>query len=406
MARTALQGILVIDLGTGVAVPDGTRLLAELGAKVIKIESSKNLDFVRTIAAEKNSSAGFNETNRNKLSIGVDLQTEKGKELLKKLIKLADVFAENQRGGVAKSLGFDYESVRKIKPDIVYISSQGFGGGGPHSDYPAYGPMLSAGSGMLSIWKHPEDPYPVGSNSPLPDHMASKQCAIALMAALDYKRRTGKGQYIDMAQTEVAASLIGESYLDYTINKRMPQPKGNRCSYAAPHGAYPCTGIDNWVAISIYTDEEWLNFVKAIGNPKWAGDSKFTTLLGRLKNVDELDKLIAEWTTPRDAWEVQETLQKAGVPAGVVQRAPDTMKDPQILHDKALVELDHPIVGKRLYPNVALKLSGTPALASKPAPLLGQHTDEICRELLHMSDEDIKNLIKEGVLEKPDVKQK
>ena len=406
MARTALQGIIVLDLGTGVAVPDGTRLLAELGAKVIKIESSKNLDFVRTIAAEKNSSAGFNETNRNKLSIGVDLQTEKGKELLKKLIKLADVFAENQRGGVAKSLGFDYESVRKIKPDIVYISSQGFGGGGPHSDYPAYGPMLSAGSGMLSIWKHPEDPYPVGSNSPLPDHMASKQCAIALMAALDYKRRTGKGQYIDMAQTEVAASLIGESYLDYTINKRMPQPKGNRCSYAAPHGAYPCTGIDNWVAISIYTDEEWLNFVKAIGNPKWAGDSKFTTLLGRLKNVDELDKLIAEWTTPRDAWEVQETLQKAGVPAGVVQRAPDTMKDPQILHDKALVELDHPIVGKRLYPNVALKLSGTPALASKPAPLLGQHTDEICRELLHMSDEDIKNLIKEGVLEKPDAKQK
>ena len=406
MARTALQGIIVLDLGTGVAVPDGTRLLAELGAKVIKIESSKNLDFVRTIAAEKNSSAGFNETNRNKLSIGVDLQTEKGKELLKKLIKMADVFAENQRGGVAKSLGFDYESVRKIKPDIVYISSQGFGGGGPHSDYPAYGPMLSAGSGMLSIWKHPEDPYPVGSNSPLPDHMASKQCAIAIMAALDYKRRTGKGQHIDMAQTEVAASLIGESYLDYTINKRMPQPKGNRCSYAAPHGAYPCTGIDNWVAISIYTDEEWHSFVKAIGNPNWAGDSKFMTLLGRLKNVDELDKLIAEWTTPRDAWEVQETLQKAGVPAGVVQRAPDTMKDPQILHDKALVELDHPIVGKRLYPNVALKLSGTPALASKPAPLLGQHTDEICRELLHMSDEDIKNLIKEGVLEKPDAKQK
>ena len=406
MARTALQGIIVLDLGTGVAVPDGTRLLAELGAKVIKIESSKNLDFVRTIAAEKNSSAGFNETNRNKLSIGVDLQTEKGKELLKKLIKMADVFAENQRGGVAKSLGFDYESVRKIKPDIVYISSQGFGGGGPHSDYPAYGPMLSAGSGMLSIWKHPDDPYPVGSNSPLPDHMASKQCAIAIMAALDYKRRTGKGQFIDMAQTEVAASLIGESYLDYTINKRMPQPKGNRCPYAAPHGAYPCTGIDNWVAISIFTDEEWHSFVRAIGNPKWASDSKFTTLLGRLKNVDELDKLIAEWTTPRDAWEVQETLQKAGVPAGVVQRAPDTMKDPQIAHDKALVELDHPIVGKRLYPNVALKLSGSPALASKPAPLLGQHTDEICRELLHMSDSDIKNLIKEGVLEKPDTKQK
>ena len=406
MARTALQGIIVLDLGTGVATPDGTRLLAELGATVIKIESSKNLDFVRTIAAEKNSSAGFNETNRNKLSIGVDLQTEKGKELVKKLVKIADIFAENQRGGVAKSLGLDYESVRKIKPDIVYLSSQGFGGGGPHSDYPAYGPMLSAGSGMLSIWKHPDDPYPVGSNSPLPDHMASKQAAIAMMAALDYKRRTGKGQFIDMAQTEVAAALIGESYLDYTINKRTPQPKGNRCSYAAPHGAYPCTGMDNWVAISIFNDEEWHNFVKAIGNPAWTSDAKFANLMGRLKNVDELDKLIADWTKPRDAWDIQELLQNAGVPAGVVQRAPDTMKDPQIAHDKALVELDHPIVGKRLYPNVALKLSGTPALASKPAPLLGQHTDEICRTLLHMSDNDIKNLKKEGVLESPDTQQK
>jgi benzylsuccinate CoA-transferase BbsF subunit len=164
--------------------------------------------------------------------------------------------------------------------------------------------------------------------------------------------------------------------------------------------------MDNWVAISVFTDEEWHSFTKAIGHPEWDDEPKFATLLQRLKNVDELDKLVAEWTTPLDAWDVQELLQKAGVPAGVVQRAPDTMKDPQILHDKALVELDHPIVGKRLYPNVALKLSGTPALASTPAPLLGQHTDEICRELLNMSDSDIENLKKEGVLESPDTQQK
>ncbi|MEA1958065.1 MAG: CoA transferase [Chloroflexota bacterium] len=402
MARTALEGILVLDLGTGVAVPDGIRLLAELGANVIKIESSQNLDFVRTIAAEKNSSAGFNETNRNKRSIGVDLTTEKGKELAEKLIKMADVFAENLRGGVAKNLGFDYESIRRIKPDIIYLSSQGFGGDGPHSDYPAYGPMLSSGSGMLSIWKHPDDPYPVGSNSPLPDHMASKQCAIAILAALDYKRRTGKGQFIDMAQTEVAAALIGESFLDYTINKRVPEPKGNRSSYAAPHGAYPCDGIDNWVAISVFNDEEWHNFVKAIGNPDWAGDLKFATLLGRLKNVEELDLHISEWTTPQDAWDIQELLQKAGVPAGVVQRAPDTMKDPQIKHDNALVEIEHPIVGKRLYPNVVIKMSETPAVPSTSAPLLGQHTDEICRKLLQMSDDEIKKLKEEGILESPD----
>jgi len=279
MTQRALEGILVLELGTGVAVPDGIRLLAELGASVIKLESSDSPDFVRTIAAEKNSSAGFNETNRNKLSFGVDLTKEKGKEIVKKLIAMADVFGENLRGGVGKNLGLDYESVRQIKPDIIYISSQGFGGGGPHSDYPAYGPMLSSGSGMLSIWKHPDDPYPVGSNSPLPDHMASKQEAIAILAALDYRRRTGKGQFIDMAQTEVAAALIGESYLEYTMNKREPQPKGNRCPYAAPHGVYPCDGMDNWVAISVFTDEEWHKFVVAVGNPTWASDPKFSSLL-------------------------------------------------------------------------------------------------------------------------------
>ncbi len=398
MSRTALEGIMVISLGTGVVVPDATKMLAELGANVIKIESSDHLDFVRTLGP-KNAVAGFNESNRNKRSFGVDLGTDKGKDIVRRLIKMSDVVAENFRGGVVKSLGFDYESVRKLKPDIIYISSQGFGGGGPHSDYPCYGPMLSAASGMLSIWMQPDDPYPAGSNSPLPDHMASKHVAIAILAALDYKRRTGKGQFIDLAQTEVAAALMGEHYLDYTMNKREPQAVGNRCSYAAPHGCYPCKGQDNWVAISVFTNEEWRSFGRAIGNPAWTKDPKFANIPGRLKNVDELDKLIVEWTSDREAKEVMEMLQSAGVAAGVVQRAPDTMKDPQIAFDKALIELDHPPVGKRLYPNIPFHMSETPPVPSSPAPLLGQHTDEICRELLKMSAEQIEKLKAEKVLE-------
>ena len=401
MSRTALEGIMVVSLGTGVVVPDAAKILGELGADVIKIESSDNLDFMRTIAAEKNSSAGFNESNRNKRSFGANLKSEKGREIVKQIIEKADVVAENFRGGVVKSLGLNYENIRKINPEIIYISSQGFGGGGPHSDYPAYGPMLSSASGMLSMWKHPEDPYPVGSNSPLPDHMASKQVVIAILAALDYKRRTGKGQFIDMAQTEVAAALIGEHYLEYTMNKREPQPKGNRCSYAAPHGCYPCTGVDNWVAISVFSDDEWGRFGKAIGSPAWTGDSKFASVAGRLQNVDELDKLVVEWTADREAYEVMEILQKAGVAAGVVQRAPDTMKDPQIAFDKALIELEHPVVGKRLYPGIPFKLSETPPVPSRVAPMLGQHTDEICRELLGMSNEEINKLKAEKILESP-----
>ncbi len=398
MKRTALEGIMVISLGTGVVVPDATKMLGELGANVIKFESTDNPDFVRTLGP-KNTVAGFNESNRNKRSFGVNLKSDKGRDLAKRLITMSDVVVENFRGGVVKSLGLDYDSVKPLKPDIIYISSQGFGGGGPHGDYPCYGPMLSAASGMLSIWKQPDDPYPAGSNSPLPDHMASKHVAIAALAALDYRRRTGKGQYIDVAQTEVAAALIGEHYLDYTMNKREPQAAGNRCAYAAPHGCYPCQGQDNWVAISVFTNEEWRSFGEAIGNPEWAKDPRFADIPGRLKNVEELDRLVAEWTSPRDAWEVMEMLQGAGVPAGVVQRAQDTLKDPQLKHLHAIVELEHPEVGKRLYNNVAFHMSETPPLPSSPAPLLGQHTNEICRELLKMSAEEFEQLTTEGILE-------
>jgi len=399
MSRSALEGVMVISLGTGAVVPDAGKILGELGANVIKIESSEHQDFVRTLSVKKNDVAGFNETNRNKRSFGVDLRTEKGKDLVRRLIKMSDVVAENFRGGVVKSLGFDYESVRKLKPDIVYISSQGFGRGGPHADYPAYGPMLASASGMLSLWKQPEDPFPAGSNSPLPDFMASKFAVIAILAALDYKRRTGKGQFIDMAQTEVAAALMGERYLEYTMNKQVPQPLGNRCSYAAPHGCYPCQGIDNWVAISVFTNEEWRSFGKAIGDPAWTKDHKFAYMPGRLKNADELDKRIAEWTATRVAKEVMDMLQGAGVAAGVVQRAPDTMSDPQIAFDKALIELDHSVVGKRLYPNIPFHMSETPPAPSRTAPLLGQHTEEICRELLKMSEGEIEKLKTEKVLE-------
>lgn len=226
---------------------------------------------------------------------------------------------------------------------------------------------------------------------------------VAAIAALDYRRRTGKGQFIDLAQTEVAANLVGEYYLDYLINKRVPQPQGNRCRYAAPNGCYPCKGEDEWVAISVFNYEEWQSFIGAIGSPAWATDPKFADVQGRLRNVGELDKLVGEWTVTRSAREVMETLQSAGVAAGELQRAPESLTDPQIKWDNAIIELDHPVVGKRLYPNVVFRMSGTPPRPSTPPPLLGQHTDEICRELLKMSPEEIKRLKEEGVLESPDL---
>ncbi len=396
-----LEDIRVLSFGTGGVGPDSCKILGELGADVIKIESKDNLDFMRTIGPDINNIAGFNEANRNKRSFGVDSKSEKGRELVRQLIELADIIIENFRGGVMKNLGFDYENVRKLNPEIIYVSSQGFGGGGPFSDHQAYGPMISAASGMLSIWAQPDDPYPVGSNSPLPDHMASKHVVLAALAALDYRRRTGKGQFIDMAQTEVAASLVGEHYLDYTINKRVPKPMGNRSPYAAPHGCYACSGVDEWCAIAVFTDAEWRSFCDTLGNPPWIQDPGFADLLGRLQNVDELDKMIGEWTATRDAHEVMETLQAAGVAAGVVQRAPDTLADPQLQWLGAIVELDHPVTGKRLYPGVPFRMSGASPFPSIRAPLLGEHTDEICRDLLGMSEDEIKRLLDEDILHNP-----
>jgi benzylsuccinate CoA-transferase BbsF subunit len=403
MTNAPLDGITVISFGTGAVVPDFGKILGELGADVIKIESRDNLDFVRTIGPDMNNIHGFNESNRSKRSFGANLKTEKGKELVRRLIIMADIVGENFRGGAVESLGFGYENVRQIKPDIIYISSQGFGRGSPYSEYQAYGPMLAAASGVLYLWAHPEDPYPVGANVPLPDHMASKQAVFAVLAALDYRRRTGKGQFIDMSQVEVAASLIGEYYLDYSVNKRLPKAAGNRNAYAAPHNCYRCKGDDQWCVISVFSNDDWQRFCAAIGDLEWTKDPKFADTVSRLRNVDELDRLVEGWTIERDPADVMNTLQAAGVPAGMAQRAADTINDPHVKQTKALIELDHPVAGMRLYPNIPFRMSNTTLPPSRPAPLLGQHTEEICRELLRMSAGEIRTLIEEGVLDTPSV---
>ncbi len=301
MADTPLQGIKVISFGTGGVIPDFGMILGSLGADVIKVECRENPDFMRTIGADPDNIAGFNESNRNKRDIGLNLKVEKGQEIARRLIKGADIVGENLRGGVMKSLNMDYENVRKFKPDIIYISSNGYGSGGPYSEYQAYGPMLSAFSGLLSLWCHPTDPYPAGANVPLPDHYASKMLVVAALAALDYRRRTGKGQLVDMSQVEMAANMIGEYCLDYTINERVPQPVGNRSPYAAPYNAYRCKGNDEWCAISVFTDAEWQSFCRAIGSPHWTKEAKFADLPSRLKHVEELDKHVEEWTLQHEA---------------------------------------------------------------------------------------------------------
>jgi len=399
MKRAPLAGIRVVSLGTGGVVPDCVKTLAEMGADVIKIESKQNLDMLRTIGGDLNDIPGFNEINRNKRSFGVNLKTETGRQLVRRLLERSDVVTENFRAGVVERLGLDYESARQVKPDIVYLSSQGFGKTGPYSSHKAYGPLMAAASGMLRLWAHPDDPYPVGSTVPIPDHFASKHAALAILAALDYRRRTGKGQLIDMSLVEVGANLIGAFYLEHTVNAHVPQPVGNRVPYASPYGVYRCNGDDQWCAISVFTEQEWHCLCRAVGHPEWVEDERFADTVSRLRNADELDLLVEDWTSQREPVDVMNTLQAAGVAAGVVARSADALADPQLRHLNAFVEVDHPVSGKRIYPGIPFKITGMAFPESQPAPLFAEHTEEICRQILQLSESEIKRLVDEGVIE-------
>ncbi len=398
MQGAPLQGIRVISFGVGIVIPDLGKTLGQLGADVIKIESVGQPDFMRTIVPDLNNSPGFNEANRNHRCFGVDLNREEGKELVRGLIRTADVVAENYRADVMDKLGFDYERVREIRPDILYLSSQGFGKGGPYSGHKAYGPTLIAASGVLSLWAQPDEAFGCGGTFPHPDNMASWHCALAVLAALDYRQRTGVGQFIDVSQVEVATGLIGEAHLDYTINKRVQKPIGNRSPHAAPHGCYRCKGEDRWCAVSVWDDREWERFLEAMGNPEWAKDPKFSDTVGRLRNVEELDGHVEAWTLLHDPHEIMETLQAAGIAAGNVYRAVDEINDPQLKWQNAIVEIEHPVSGKRLYPASPFRMQQMEFPPDRPAPLLGQHTDEICREILNLSAEEIDRLKADNIL--------
>jgi benzylsuccinate CoA-transferase BbsF subunit len=278
-------------------------------------------------------------------------------------------------------------------------------------------------TGLTWLWNHQDSPYPIGGNLIYPDNIASKMCFIALLAALDYRRRTGKGQLIDLSQIEVAAGLIGEVYLDISMNQRLQPPIGNRSLYAAPHGCYKCNGLvnyepgyphmggtdirvrqepteDRWIAISVFSEEEWERFCKAIGNPAWTADQKFGTLIQRLENADELGALVEEWTRRHDPFEAMEILQQRGVAAGVVECAEDRVTaDKQLKHQDFIIEVDHPTAGRHLYLGQPIKLSQTPSLPSKYAPLLGEHTDEILQNILGISSSEIAQLRKKRVIE-------
>ncbi len=401
--KTPLAGIKVADFSGNATVPLATKVLGSYGAQVVKIEGRNRADLQRLSPPYKDGIAGvnrsgqFNEWNTSKLSVAVNLAHPKGVALAKRFVAWADFVVENFAGGVMERMGLGYEELKKIKPDTIMLSSCVYGQTGPYATLPGFGQHLTAASGFDHITGWP-DREPIGVQF-YTDFVAPHYNTVVLLAALDYRRRTGKGQYIDMSQYESGIHFVAPLALDYFVNKRVANRMGNRCDYAAPHGAYCCRGEDRWCAITAFTDEEWASLCRIIGNPAWTIDPRFTTLPARKENEEELDRLLAEWTINYPPEEVMTLMQGAGVAAGVLETGEDLMEhDPQLRHRGYFQEIDHPEMGKYFAQGPGFQLSKSPS-ELRPAPSLGEHNEYALRELLGMSDEEIAELVIEEVLE-------
>ena len=399
-----LSGVNVLDFTSTVLGPTTTRYLADHGATVVKVESIVHPETTRmsspftTEEPALDNSGYFATHNAGKLSITINMQRSGARELVGRLVGWADILIESFAPGVMNNWGLSYEEVRIIQPDIIMASTCLQGQTGPRSPHRGYGQMASAIAGYFELTGWP-DSDPVGPYSAYSDFIDWNYLLISILTALDYRRRTGKGQYIDQSQLESSIQFLIPAILDYEVNKNVTTRAGNRDLNAAPHGAYRCLGEDNWCAVAVTNEDEWESFCTVLGDPDWTKEKKFQTLDRRKKHEDELDRMVEQWTISRDADDVMNMMQSAGVPAGVVQNAEDLFKDPQLKHRGHFELLDHPEMGFYRIATSAFHLSRVENKPTSPAPLFGEHTQMILKEFLEMSDEEITDLVVEGVLE-------
>ena len=400
----AFEGIRVVDFSWYAVGPQTARHLADNGAEVIRMESSASIDLLRVVGPFKDgvwgedNSGYFANQNANKYSFTLNLKLPKGVEIAKRLVAVSDVVLESFTPGVIEKFGLAYDDLVKVKPDIIMISMSAQGRNGPYSHHPSYGHVLQALAGVNHLTGWP-DGDPIGAYGPYTDFFAPHMAAAALIAALDYRRRTGIGQYIEMSQLETAIHCLDTAIIDYTVNGREQRRMGNRHPDASPHGAYPCKGKDRWCAIAVFTDEEWENFLSVAGNPAWGNDERFSTPAGRIEFAEELDVLVGKWTINHSPEEVMAMMQASFVPCGVIQNGRDLHEDPQLAHRNHYWVMDHPVMGPTTYDSPAYKLSKTPAQPRMPSPTMGQHVEFVCTEILGMGDEELVECMAEGVFE-------
>ncbi len=412
--KIALDGINVADFSWFGAGPICAEHLASFGATVVRVESETRVDGLRTVAPFAKDKTGynvsgyFNNFNAGKLGLTLNMNTEQGQELARRLIAWADVFLTNFTPRVVERWGLTYDKLSAINPRIIaaYQPMQGYDG--PHRDFLGFGAVLTPITGYSHLSGFP-DRLPTGLGTNYPDYVINPgHTLIAILVALRHRLKTGKGQRIECAQMESSVCPLAPAIFDYTVNGRVQERAGNGLPNAAPHNAFKCRPLhegsaaiadERWLVIACFTDAEWEALVEAMGSPAWAKDGKFASLAGRKEHEAELEQHINAWTADKDAHELMEELQRRGVPAGVVQSAREMLADQHLKERGYYVYLDHPETGRTAYDGPPFVLSKTPGKLRSPAPLLGQHTEYVCTEILGLSDEEIADLLVAGVLQ-------
>ena len=414
MAESPLQKFRVIDLGRVWSGPLTTRLMADFGAEVIKVESlagrgvfsgptSRQATLIEEFPGKDpgehpwNRSSMFNDLNRNKLSLTLDLSKPEGVAVFKRLVKMSDVVVENYTPRVMANFGLDYAVLKTVREDIIMLSMPAYGMTGPYRDFPGYGNTIEPVAGITNLVGYPGGPpHPLGMIAG--DALAALHGVGAVLTALWHRRRTGKGQYIDLSQAETQTSIIGEYILSYGMSRKSLERIGNRHPWKAPHGCYRCQGEDSWVAIAISTDAEWRSLCRTIGNPAWTRDAKFADQLSRWKNQDELDRFIEAWTVKREHYDVMRILQDAGVACGPVLNGREVLNDPHLNARGFFVNIAETEAGTHPYAGVPVRLSKSPARFRLPAPCLGEHNRDVLGGLLGLTNAEIAELEEKKII--------
>lgn len=401
----ALTGLRILEFGAFAAGPAIGKHLADQGAEVIRVESRQRMDGFRTNyppyrdnRPDPETAGMFAMTNDNKLGVTLNLKVARARELARRLSERADVVIENFTPGTLDKLGLGYAVLREGNPGLVMLSTCNQGATGPHAQRAGFGTQLTALGGFTHLTGWP-DRAPALLWGPFIDYIAVAYGAVAVLAALEERDRTGCGSHVDLSQLETGIQMMAPALLQHELTGRIPVRDGNRHPEAAPHGVFPCAGSERWIAISVHDDGEWARFRAAIGDPDWAGNGRFASAGGRKQHEDELEARLAGWTSGRQREEVVDLLRRAEVHVAPVNDMRDLFEDEQLVHRRAFRTLEHEYLGPHTVPGPPFRLSETPDVIERPAFLLGEHNRTVLQGILGVDDETLANLEREGALD-------